>query len=626
MGNMMPAASMNPMMIPGMFGGYDGMTAQAYVGAGGYGIGSNGWSMGMDLGTSSGFFTPAGHSPNQVYNGHLTNNNIYPHRVRGQSYQRGQRGSRPHNQHPMKQAHHGNHGFQNGYQNARTVQPEDSVRHNEDHEMVVSPNTLSADVGAEMGKPERIEQSPDSKLNLKNAFDVQAEHASGAAPSIPSFDIELGKGPKNAKGEKHASHVIVKESSAPRSIDPPGTTAKMSRPELGSHVSGLGGAMGGRGSGHFTDSARIMGVASDSTAPGVLGAPTGPKAMREGRPNVGFRGRGGPQTQSIALTHGPPASMFNAGEAHTSADCSNDHKKDLSDRRVPSKSPSRLSGHRHKRPRSRSVDAGEDLANSQRTERKHRSPHHTRHSSHEKSLEHHNNRNRSPHRPSRRKRDMSRDHSRGRTGERRQHRHRSRTPEEAKAKSIRDKSMRDSYYDSERNKQDEKRNSFRERQTRSGNDPDDDRSQWRKIHASGSVENEKRTVHETKFQDRNVRTELDIQKDLVKEEHPRMDPHALEREARNRERLLKEQQRRESLTLGPMSSAGRKRGRNVDNDGQSEGYVNGDEPHGSRKKARNRESGLDSRSRKLNHLYVNEETEEARALRVEIEREAERWG
>lgn len=64
------------------------------------------------------------------------------------------------------------------------------------------------------------------------------------------------------------------------------------------------------------------------------------------------------------------------------------------------------------------------------------------------------------------------------------------------------------------------------------------------------------------------------------------DPHTLEREARNRERMLKEQQRREAMT-------GRKRSL----------------PGG----------------RKLSYKYEDEEGDRARTARVEREREASRW-
>lgn len=45
-------------------------------------------------------------------------------------------------------------------------------------------------------------------------------------------------------------------------------------------------------------------AASGTKAPGVSGAPTGPKAMREGLPNVGLRGRHGSQANNISSRNG----------------------------------------------------------------------------------------------------------------------------------------------------------------------------------------------------------------------------------------------------------------------------------------------------------------------------------
>lgn len=79
---------------------------------------------------------------------------------------------------------------------------------------------------------------------------------------------------------------------------------------------------------------------------------------------------------------------------------------------------------------------------------------------------------------------------------------------------------------------------------------------------------------------------------------PEMDHHTMEREARNRERLLKELQRREAME-GKGSSSKR------------------------------RDSKSDSRgvtaARRVSYKYEDEEINEARASQVESEREAGRW-
>ena len=76
---------------------------------------------------------------------------------------------------------------------------------------------------------------------------------------------------------------------------------------------------------------------------------------------------------------------------------------------------------------------------------------------------------------------------------------------------------------------------------------------------------------------------------------PERDHHTLERDARNRERLLKEMQRRAATEgIGPKRKG----------------------------------SGLEGRigGRKLSYKYEDEEGNEARTERVEKEREAARWG
>ncbi|TKA65736.1 hypothetical protein B0A49_08724 [Cryomyces minteri] len=110
------------------------------------------------------------------------------------------------------------------------------------------------------------------------------------------------------------------------------------------------------------------------------------------------------------------------------------------------------------------------------------------------------------------------------------------------------------------------------------------------------------------------------------------DPHTLEREARNRERMLKEEQRRASLSLGkrPHSS--------VDESTPiAPGSVNPsknvfDPPTGPKadksaaKSSRRRgEPNGSSKSRRTSYKYEEEEKDEVRAARVEREREAGRW-
>lgn len=95
------------------------------------------------------------------------------------------------------------------------------------------------------------------------------------------------------------------------------------------------------------------------------------------------------------------------------------------------------------------------------------------------------------------------------------------------------------------------------------------------------------------------------------------DPHTLEREARNRERMLKEKQRRQQLA-GVSSSADRKRSFE-DAIGD---FAPPTEPKGDRDRDRDRRK---RGRRAVNYKYEDEENDEARARRVENEREASRY-
>lgn len=79
---------------------------------------------------------------------------------------------------------------------------------------------------------------------------------------------------------------------------------------------------------------------------------------------------------------------------------------------------------------------------------------------------------------------------------------------------------------------------------------------------------------------------------------PEMDHHTMEREARNRERLQKELQRREAME-GKGSSHKRR---------DSKPEIRGG-----------------AATRRVSYKYEDEESNEARASRVESEREAGRW-
>lgn len=123
------------------------------------------------------------------------------------------------------------------------------------------------------------------------------------------------------------------------------------------------------------------------------------------------------------------------------------------------------------------------------------------------------------------------------------------------------------------------------------------------------------------------------QKDVVRDEHANDDAHTLEREARNTERLLKEMQRRASMGGGAGATMGihdkRKRSRTtVAGDVNSGSGANGElEYRSSRRKLKHDgDEDVGRRGRNGTHTYEGEETAEARASRIETEREAARWG
>ena len=114
------------------------------------------------------------------------------------------------------------------------------------------------------------------------------------------------------------------------------------------------------------------------------------------------------------------------------------------------------------------------------------------------------------------------------------------------------------------------------------------------------------------------------------------DHHTREREARNRERLQKEQQRRDELTKEREGNDREwKRPREADGGGVDDGdeervkrrrHKTG---HGRRGTGNGEDGGVSGDKdggRRVSYKYVEDEGEEARALRVENEREAARWG
>ncbi|KAI9810706.1 MAG: hypothetical protein M1832_001215 [Thelocarpon impressellum] len=390
-------------------------------------------------------------------------------------------------------------------------------------------------------------------------------------------------------------------------------------------------AMAGRGAGVWPNANGVgfsAGQAGQSngfpvaapTAPrglGVVGAPKAPKALREGLPNTSMRGRGfAIMGRATAATNGVPDSAAKT--------------KSPSPRRPRSESRPRSREGRASRQRSRSGrrsrsgsgDAGDgerrgsvrrrrsqkderdqrddsdgkgDGANGRDSRRasevnaspRSRSPDPARKSSHagrraeedERAHEH-----RSSHRPHR---------DRSRSRDRRHRRRRSRSPSRGRDERDRRRGRRE-----------------------------------RSVSVHGS-EHEHRHARRSRRDDRGREREKEARKEKGRRGATEKDSHTLEREARNRERMLKEQQRRDELTKGRDGmDRDRKRGREADDaaaadvEGVGRGGGGGGGGGEGRSKRRKRKS---RHGRRASHRYEEEETHEARALRVEGEREAARW-
>lgn len=149
---------------------------------------------------------------------------------------------------------------------------------------------------------------------------------------------------------------------------------------------------------------------------------------------------------------------------------------------------------------------------------------------------------------------------------------------------------------------------------------DNERSRRGAPHSAPKEEAKRPEPREFKIKDRSKlkHAELERQTEMVKDEQPRIDEHAAAREAANRERMLREQQRRKTLN----QDRDRKRAHAATGE---EEVGNGDHSRRSRRKARYGDEE-DKRARRASHKYEDEENDETRAARIENEREAARWG
>ncbi|KLJ08793.1 hypothetical protein EMPG_15761 [Blastomyces silverae] len=408
---------------------------------------------------------------------------------------------------------------------------------------------------------------------------------------------------------------------------------------------------------------------------GVVGAPAAPRAMREGLPNVGIRnGRGFPVVRTASgptLKHdkdqryrSPSRSRDQSASRHrstsrspsrhrsrhrrryrhrsrslsvSSSDQSRDESRDQrrKSRRENDEQVSSRRGNRESRSRSPSVEPAKRAEHRSRREKDRKSDHKTssshrsrRHRSRSSSPKHRDYdasasevngvdskvkssvsdekrdlaiRTSDHHRSStkertgesttreksgrHRDRDRARDRDRDRDRDRGRDRDKDRDKDKDKDKDKERARERESRRERERDRDRDRKRSRRDRSA-SPEDPDHYRRHSRRI-KRGEADEKKTTDREKKS--------ADPRESRAQEK----DPHTLEREARDRERLLKEQQRREAM--------------NADRDGRS-----------SRRRESRQERTLGG-GRHLSYKYEDEESDQARAARVELEREAARW-
>ncbi|KAG4257185.1 hypothetical protein BFJ72_g13251 [Fusarium proliferatum] len=203
-------------------------------------------------------------------------------------------------------------------------------------------------------------------------------------------------------------------------------------------------------------------------------------------------------------------------------------------------------------------------------------------------------RKRSSHRPSHRDRDYDRD--------RRREKDRDRSDKDRK-----DKDRKDRHRDRDRRDRDRDREREKDRDRDSGRDRDRERDRDRDRSSRYSSRRESidagdsKPISNPRGHDTKVKTSSSIRTEQLGK-----DPHTLEREARDRERLLKEAQRIAGM-------AGWKRSRGDDGDDA-----------GSRKGRRTGSSTSAAASRRSE--AINGGDEEERMRRLEAEREGDRWG
>ncbi|KND92109.1 hypothetical protein TOPH_03195 [Tolypocladium ophioglossoides CBS 100239] len=375
-----------------------------------------------------------------------------------------------------------------------------------------------------------------------------------------------------------------------------------------------------------------------SSTPDVpINAPTGPKAMRQGLPNTSLhhlRARGyqvdgaavpmasplGAQQQASADESSRPGSRSLDRENDKAAGSVCDHSRERTadyDGRDASNPDAQDQNGDHSRPGSRKGDGSQTQSRSR--SRDHRGSHrHRRHRSQSVSDDDYDDRHRrKKHRSSRKQHDEKEEHHRSKE-DKHAGKSRSISPEGSRNSDHRSHRDRDKDYESRRDRDKHRDDDRHKSGHRSRRDRDYEHSRRR--------DKERKERHRDKDRERDHRhggssrrhsvdgRSTPADKGFDPPSGPRAsrdrdgsygsnskgstpkDPHTLEREARNRERLLKEAQR---MALANM--AGSKRGRDDGDDGGHKG-------------------------RRTSRRSDARDGDEERMRRLEAEREAGRWG
>ncbi|KAL5001286.1 hypothetical protein BDV10DRAFT_14093 [Aspergillus recurvatus] len=657
----------------GMYGGWDGSQNNMWNGSQDK-FNPNAFAngMGAQFGDPSGFGGYNMSQPNGVHpqmqqqqqfpNQEFQNGYHGPgtYRGRGRGYHSGGRGRGGYSGHVQPNFPH----------NANSAALQDNT-FNADQIMPSQTEEGAADATAiQDNMPSEVKNGEDGSNTAAASFRDQVlndvEVNGGNAASVPGTDGH----PDQAVHAEHQLQGIPTVDSLSQPYNVGATAAPTHMPQgFGRGGGYMRGGFHGRGGSFGGQQQFIPAPNMQPRGPGVEGAPAAPRAMRQGLPNTSvFRqrnfqliGRGsntpgrGPETSETP--HTEPTSedqrpLSTTRSISRARSRSRSRSKPRSRSRSGSRVRSRSNSRRRYRPRSRSV---EDAVDYDRKRERRRRPHHDERDrtadderrTRSPSIESHRSSLRDKERDQRRARRSRRSHrrrSRSRTAsgdrngdsrdndrlssiaeERNSSKPRSRdadtlnTRRSGKDRSSRrdedrerdrDARRRDRERERDRDRdrdrhREKERERDRERDRDRPRERDRDRKRSRRDRSESAADSDYHSRKIKRGRDDDTRTSIsnrDRPKDIREKTLPtnppesEKDPHTLEREARNRERLLKEQQRREAM------QADRDAG----------------------KSSRRRDSRQERSGRRLNYKY-DDETDAARAAKVEREREGARW-